>query len=46
METYWDDFVKEYQGFCVGKSLSQILEAFWYYCNGQKIKTKKILKGR
>jgi len=44
MGTYWDDFVKEYQGACVGKSLGQILEAFWYYCSGQKTKTKKLMR--
>ena len=40
---YWDEFNKQYQGKCVGKPLTQILEAFWYYCNGQKTKTKKLM---
>ena len=44
MGTYWDNFVKEYQNDCIGKSLNQILEAFWYYCNEQKTKTKKLMR--
>ena len=40
---YWDEFNKQYQGNCIGKTLTQILESFWYYCNGQKTKTKKLM---
>ena len=40
---YWDEFNKQYQGNCIGKTLTQILESFWYYCNGQKTKAKKLM---
>lgn len=43
METYWDAFNRKYQGACCGKSLTQILEAFWYYCNNNEDRTRKIL---
>ena len=46
MKTYWDDFNDRYQGFCVDKSLRQILEAFWYFCNGQPDKCDKLMKGK
>jgi hypothetical protein len=43
MKTYWDEFTEKYGDKCLGKSLNQILEAFWYYCNGQETKTKKLM---
>ena len=46
METYWDIFNKKYGAKCLGKTLTTILEAFWYYCDGQEYKTIKILKKR
>ncbi len=33
MGTYWDNFIVEYKEYLHTKSISQILEAFWYYCN-------------
>jgi hypothetical protein len=44
MKTYWDEFNEKYGKYCINKSLTTILEAFWYYCNGNEKKTKKILK--
>jgi hypothetical protein len=44
MKTYWDSFLKKYSKYCVGRPLSQILEAFWYYCDQQIAKTDKIMK--
>lgn len=44
MKTYWDDFNAKYQGYCYGKSLTIILEAFWYFCNNNEKRTEKLLK--
>lgn len=46
METYWDRFNEKYGNDCLGKSLTTILEAFWYYCKDKEVRTRQLLRPR
>lgn len=43
MKTYWDDFNERYGDACMGKSLTVILEAFYWFCHNSLNKTEKLL---
>ncbi len=43
MMTYWDSFMVEFKEKIPYRSIYQILEAFWYYCNNDKEKAIDIM---
>jgi hypothetical protein len=43
MKTYWNQFIEDYQSFIHKKNMSQILEAFWYYCEGRHREANEII---
>jgi hypothetical protein len=43
MGTYWQQFIEVYQKQLPHKSMAEILEAFWYYCNGRHKEASDIM---
>ena len=44
METYWDQFLHEYENEINFRSLHIILRSFWYYTNDMKEKCDEYMK--
>lgn len=43
MKQYWISFIDEYNDKIFSKSLLEILESFWFYCNNRTEKCEELM---
>ena len=46
MGTYWESFMKDYENQLSHVCTSDMLKAFWFYCNNDRVKSDDIMNNR